>query len=373
VEFKKDVQLKQIEVSSLSSSMTSTDTEQTITAELSGVAPDVVAIGEVLVDFTPVDQGMPADQPFRVPLLAANPGGAPANVCAALAKLGIRAAFIGKVGDDPFGHQLVSTLETVGVDTSGMVFTSAVQTTLAFVHLGEGGERSFHFYRNPGADTTLSLEEVDLERIRQARVFHFGSVSLTHNPSRLTTLSAARHAAEAGCLVSFDPNLRPFLWPDLDQAREQIETGLELATLVKLSEEELAFIDGDLTRPEERGLRHDLTTVARRMAERYQIRALFVTLGAQGCYAHVSGPHGFVGHVPGFPVPAVDTTGAGDAFMAGVLSQLARFDYQLSAVREEQWLDIVRFANAMGGLTTTKRGAIPALPNRAEVERLLAG
>ncbi|MCL6627352.1 MAG: carbohydrate kinase, partial [Alicyclobacillus shizuokensis] len=303
-------------------------------------------------------------------------GGAPANVCAALVRFGVPAGFVGMVGPDAFGQQLRTTLMDCGVDTAGLVVSRTTPTTLAFVHLSPNGERTFHFYRHPGADTQLSTEDIDWNRVASTPLFHFGSVSLTDNPARQTTLAAAQTAKRAGRVVSFDVNLRPPLWEDLEVARQCIHEGLTLADVVKVSEEELRFLCPQWAAQAEsvwqrdgEGLRLSagFADAIRRLADTYRVRALLVTLGADGSVVYVPGQETEVIHVPSAPVEAVDTTGAGDAFMAGVLARLAEFDFDLYALTPSDWLHALRFANAAGALTATKRGAIPALPSEAEV------
>ncbi|WP_067934199.1 carbohydrate kinase family protein [Alicyclobacillus kakegawensis] len=333
----------------------------------------VIALGELLIDFTPVETP-PVGNHLGVPVFAANPGGAPANVCAALVRFGVPAGFVGMVGPDAFGQQLRTTLMDCGVDTAGLVVSRTAPTTLAFVHLSPNGERTFHFYRHPGADTQLSTKDIDWNRVASTPLFHFGSVSLTDDPARQTTLAAAQTAKQAGRVVSFDVNLRPPLWKDLEVARQCIHEGLTLADVVKVSEEELMFLCPQWTARAESmwesdGQRQRLSAgfadAIRRLADAYRVRALLVTLGADGSLVYVPGEE--VIHVPSAPVEAVDTTGAGDAFMAGVLARLSEFDFDLDALTPSDWLRTLRFANAAGALTATKRGAIPALPSEAEV------
>jgi len=314
---------------------------------------DITALGEVLVDFTPSGT---SDQGNR--LFESNPGGAPANVLAAAAKLGKKTAFIGKVGDDPFGTILLETLKRCGIDTQGIIVSQEAHTTLAFVHLDEAGERSFSFYRKPGADMTLKSEEVDGERIRRSKIFHFGSISMTHEPSRTATISALAQAKSGGSLVSFDPNLRRPLWDDLSQARASMMEGLSYADVVKLSEEELEFIVG--TKDLERGSQY--------IADTYDVKLVLVTLGEKGCFYRF-GPD--TGEVPGFQVSTVDTTGAGDAFFGGMLVRLLEKGGRLEQISVTEMEGMIAFANAAGALATTKKGAIPAMPNMEEIRKVL--
>lgn len=312
--------------------------------------PDVITLGELLVDFVATVSGVSLAD---APAFKKAPGGAPANVAAALARLGASAGFMGKVGDDPFGHFLVNTLRALGVDTAAVRWSREARTALAFVSLRADGEREFTFYRHPSADMLYSPDDVDLAYIRGAKVFHFGSISLIGEPSRSTTLLAARTARDAGLLVSYDPNLRPALWPSEQAAREGILLGWRLAHVIKVSEEELAFLGGG--EPE-----------GARLLWRDDLRLLVVTRGRAGCrYATPA----LSGEVPGFAVRAVDTTGAGDGFVAGMLKGL--LDTPQAWGDEARLRQVLRYANAVGALATTRRGAIPAMPTPRQVERLL--
>jgi fructokinase len=314
--------------------------------------PDVIALGELLVDFVPTVSGTTLAAALA---FVKAPGGAPANVAAGLARLGVSAGFMGKVGDDAFGRFLADTLRDVGVDTSALRFSTEARTALAFVTLRADGEREFMFYRHPSADMLYAPEQVDLALIRGARAFHFGSISLIGEPSRSATLLAARAAWDAGLLVSYDPNLRLALWPNADAAREGILLGWKMAHVIKISEEELAFLCGEGGVQAVRRLWHD------------GLRLLVITRGAAGC-TYVT-PR-FSGDIPGFAVRAVDTTGAGDGFVAGMLRGLLE--------RPDAWDDevrlraVCRYANAVAALVTTGRGAIPAMPTAEQTERFLS-
>lgn len=323
---------------------------------------EVVALGELLIDFTPhgvSGQGQP--------LFERNPGGAPANVLAALAKLGHKTAFVGAVGNDAFGEFLRDTLRGGGVDVGNLKGTDEAQTTLAFVHLDPGGDRSFTFYRKPGADHMLRSEDVDRELIASANIFHFGSISMTHEPSRTATLETAAFARETGVLVSYDPNLRMTLWRDAEHAREAIVEGMRYADVVKVSEEELLFLTGT----------DDLDEGSRQLVERFgDIRLLLVTLGPGGSYcrtAATGGGEGLTARHAGFKVRTVDTTGSGDAFFGGVLHKLlVEAKGCASEWTNEKLLAMLAFANAMGALTATGKGAIPSLPALEQAEALAA-
>jgi len=314
--------------------------------------PDVIALGELLIDFVPTVSGVTL---LEAAAFAKAPGGAPANVGAGLARLGVSTGFMGKVGDDAFGHFVAETLQRVGVDTTHLLFSREARTALAFVSLRSDGEREFMFYRHPSADMLYRPEEVDLAYVRSAKAFHFGSISLIDEPSRSATFLAAETARDAGLLVSYDPNLRLALWESDAAARAGIMLGWKMADVIKISEEELAFLCG-------------AQVVHPRLLSlwRHNLRLLVVTRGAAGCsYATPD----FSGDVCGFSVKAVDTTGAGDGFVAGMLKGLLE---AREAHREERKLrEICRYANAVGALTTTGRGAIPAMPTADQVVRFL--
>lgn len=315
---------------------------------------DLVAIGELLIDFVPTvtGQGLADAEAFKKAA-----GGAPANVAVGVARLGVSSAFMGMVGEDGFGHFLADTLGQAGVDTAPLRFTAVARTALAFVSLRADGEREFLFYRSPSADMLFSPNDVDEGAIRAARAFHFGSISLIAEPARSGTLHAVALARRHGKLVTYDPNLRLALWPSADAARAGMRQGLAEADIVKIGEEELEFITGE----------SDPVRAARRLWHD-RLKLVAITRGAAGSAWLTR--HG-QGEVPGFKVAAVDTTGAGDAFMAGLIAGLLTSNEaaQGEVPQEAARLDaICRFANAAGALTTTGRGAIPSLPTRAAVE-----
>lgn len=308
---------------------------------------DVVALGELLIDFTPhgvSEQGQP--------LFEQNPGGAPANVLAALAKLGLATSFIGAVGEDAFGRYLKDVLEQCGIGTEGLLLTSVAKTTLAFVHLDADGDRSFSFYRQPGADHMLHEDDINRALIDSAKIFHYGSISMTHEPSRTATLSTAAYARSKGMLISYDPNLRLSLWENEAAAKDRILEGLQYANVVKLSEEELLFLTGT----------GDLETGTKQLAEQFpSLFMLLVTLGADGSYCRAG--EATASHA-GYKVDVMDTTGAGDAFFAGILYSLLT---ELEAAAQNGWTQpqlesMLAFANAMGALAATGKGAIPSMP-----------
>ncbi|MDF2717920.1 MAG: kdgK [Paenibacillus sp.] len=320
----------------------------------------VVCLGELLIDFVPQSNGLPLSQVGTFHRAA---GGAPANVAAAVAKLGGRSRFIGKVGRDPFGEYLHAAMKEAGVEPA-LVATDEARTGLAFVSLREDGERDFVFFRNPAADMLLRKDEVEDAWLRDAAIFHFGSVSLIAEPCRTATLDAARRARAHGALVSYDPNVRLPLWTNADFARRTILDQLPSADLVKVSEDEIGFLYGGVSIEEGARLMLGLGP-----------RCVVVTLGSAGC--RVFTQTGDI-TVPGVSVEPVDTTGAGDGFVGGLLWRLAdagiRADALGDALADPTFaVDALRFANAVGALATTKRGAIPALPTRSEVVEKLGG
>ncbi len=312
---------------------------------------DLTALGECLVDFQARDSGKMALT------LEGYPGGAPANVLAGAARLGLKTAFLTKLGKDCFGDFLKNALDTAGVDMGGVVF-SQQPTTLAIVSLDAEGDRSFQFYRDNTADVSLTADEVDYDRIANSRAFHFGSVSMTAEPARTATYRAAAFARGQGLLVSYDPNLRPLLWDSLEGAKTVIGEGLHYAHVVKLSEEELEFLTGSQTEQ-----------AALELARQEDIPLLMVTLGDKGSYCCHGGR---VVHAPPFMVKCVDTTGAGDAFLAAALSFLLDSGTALGAYTEADLTALLRQANAAGAIAATGHGAIPSLPDRAALDAFLA-
>ena len=318
--------------------------------------PQVVSFGEALIDFVPTVSGVTL---IEAPAFRKAPGGAPANVAVALARLGVSAGFVGQVGDDAFGHFLARTLDEAGVDTTALRYSTEARTALAFVSLRADGEREFMFYRHPSADMLFKEDDVDLSFVQAAQLFHFGSITLIGEPSRSATLLAARSAQEAGLLISYDPNLRINLWDGPEAARAGIMIGWPVANVIKVSEEELEFLTGYA--PQDVSLLSDLGTL-----NHPGLRVLVITLGREGC-RYVTAEFG--GDVPGFAVNAVDTTGAGDGFLAGLLKGLLA--HPKAYLDEGQLREICLYGNAVGALTTTERGAIPALPPAERVEEFL--
>lgn len=319
--------------------------------------PDIVTLGEALIDLVSTQSGVSLAE---APGFVRAAGGAPANVAVALARLGNSAGFIGKVGADPFGDFLRRTLSDEGVDTSCMLSEESARTALAFVSLMGEGERDFVFYRNPSADMFLAESDIDAGYLADCRIFHHGSISLITEPNRTATWVARQTAASAGAVISYDPNIRLSLWPDAEEARAGAREAVTGAHLIKVSTEELTFITGH----------EDLDRGCDAILE-MGVKLVTVTLGAAGSYYKTAAVSG---RVPGFKVDVVDTTGAGDAFAAGVLSGLVPFLKQgrgICDLEQDDYYRILRLANAVGALVTTERGVIPSLPTRAEVEGML--
>lgn len=313
---------------------------------------DALCIGEMLIDLVPTVTGHGLAEATA---FAKAPGGAPANVAVGLARLGRRSGFCGMLGDDAFGRFCRGVLVREDVDTAGLRFTAAARTPVAFVSLGAEGEREFVIY-HPGADQLFDVGDLDFGAVRSARIVHFGSIGLICEPSRTATLEAVRQARSAGARIACDPNLRLALWPDAAAARAGLRLAIGSADIVKLSEDETAFLSG--CEDPERGARvlwHD------------RLALMAVTLGPAGCLALTPD---LALRVPGFAVEAVDTTGAGDGFMAGLLA--AVLEDPAALAEPEALRRTCRFANAAGALATTGYGAIPALPSRAAVEALMA-
>ena len=306
---------------------------------------DVVALGELLIDFTTIR----ADSD-GYPTMAAHPGGAPANFLAAIAKFGGKAAMLGKVGTDTFGKLLTSTLREVGIETKGIVASDEFFTTLAFVTLDANGDREFAFARKPGADTQLSFDELELSLLDETRVFHFGTLSLTGEPSRTTTCRAVEYAREHGKLITFDPNLRKPLWRELDEAKQQMLWGLAHADVVKISDEEVEFLFG-------LGVQEG----AQYILEHFPVKLVFVTCGPDGCWFQNKNASGHVDSLRNIKV--VDTTGAGDIFGGSAVWRLLQTGKAPEALDEAALREIVSFACTAAGLSTTKPGGISSVPD----------
>ena len=314
---------------------------------------DVVALGELLIDFTMVS----ADE-CGYPTMAAHPGGAPANFLAALTKYGKKTALLGKVGTDKFGRLLIDTLRTAGIDTRGLISAEDVFTTLAFVTLDETGDREFSFARKPGADTCLTTEELDLSRIDDAAVFHFGTLSLTAEPARSATHAAVAHAKAQGKLISFDPNLRLPLWDDPQAAKTTMLWGLSQADIVKISDEEVAFL-WDLSPLE--GARH--------ICQTYGTSLVWVTCGAEGCCYKNPNCEGFIPAL--INIKVIDTTGAGDIFGGAAMHKLLESGKDPKTLTSEELDAIGRFACAAAGLSTTRPGGLSGIPALEEITSYL--
>ena len=313
---------------------------------------DVTALGELLIDFTENGNSEQGN-----PLMEANPGGAPCNMLSMIQKLGGTTAFIGKVGKDMFGRQLRQAVESVGIDTRNLMVDENVNTTLAFVHTFPDGDRDFSFYRNPGADMMLTKEEIQEDLIRNSKVFHFGTLSSTHEGVREATRYAIDVAKEAGCLVSFDPNLRPPLWKTLEDARKEIEYGLSKADILKISDNEVEFLCGT----------SDYDEGAKMLIEKYNIPFVCVTLGKDGSRAYYKGMRV---EVPGFVQKnTIETTGAGDTFCGCMLHYIIQ--HGLEDLTEENLRELLTFANAAASVITTRKGALAVMPSKEEVEELL--
>ena len=315
---------------------------------------DVTALGEALIDMTPIklEDGTEAFMP--------NVGGAPMNVLAMLSKLNKKTAFIGKVGLDTFGAQIKQTAEAAGIDTTGLVQSPDFNTTLAFVHPNDAGDRSFTFYRKGCADVNLREAEINLRLIDECRIFHFGSLSLTDEPARSATIAAVEYAKAQGKLISYDPNYRPLLWSSENNAKEQMLSLIQFVDLIKVSEEELALMTGE----------SDIELGAEGLLSLGPALVL-VTMGEKGSYFRNSSGSGFV---PTASVLPVDTTGCGDAFLGAFLSQLISNGISkdtLKSVSSEQLKSMLFYANCAGTLTALKRGAIPALPEAHEIKQLM--
>lgn len=314
---------------------------------------DVTALGELLIDFT--ENGTSAQ---GNPIMEANPGGAPCNVLAMLERLGKKTAFIGKVGKDMFGNQLKAAVEEVGIDTKALIMDEEVHTTLAFVHTYPDGDRDFSFYRNPGADMMLTKDEVPDDLIRDSRIFHFGTLSSTYEGVREATRHAIEVAKEAGCIITFDPNLRPPLWKSLEDARVEIEYGLTKCDVLKISDNEVEFLF-DTT---------DYDKGAALIEEKYHIPLVLITLGKDGSRAYYKGRR--VECTPFLQENTIETTGAGDTFCASILNYV--LDHGLEDLSDENLMEMLTFANAGASLITTRKGALRVMPTREEVEEFIA-
>ena len=312
---------------------------------------DVIAMGELLIDFTMSGESEQGNGMFE-----ACPGGAPCNVLALLNKMGKKTAFLGKVGKDQFGVLLRETLDDVGIDTSNLLADDQVNTTLAFVHTFPDGDREFSFYRNPGAEMMPTAEEVDPEFLSQSRLFHFGTLSMTHDGVREATKKAIKAAKDNGLMISFDPNLRPPLWSSLELAKEQMEYGFQFCDILKISDNEIQFVSG----------KEDYDEGIRYLQEKYQIPLILLTMGKDGSRAYYKGMRV---ERSGFQCKTIETTGAGDTFCGSSLNYILEHDFE--NLTEEQLAEMLTFANAAAAIVTTRKGAIHAMPEKEEVEKLI--
>ena len=285
--------------------------------------------------------------------MEANPGGAPCNVLAMLERLGKKTAFIGKVGKDMFGNQLKAAVEEVGIDTRNLIMDENVHTTLAFVHTYPDGDRDFSFYRDPGADMMLTKDEVQKDLIENSRIFHFGTLSSTHEGVREATRRAIELAKEAGCIITFDPNLRPPLWKSLDDARKEIEYGMTKCDVLKISDNEVEFLFGTT----------DYDKGAAMIREKYNIPLVLITMGKDGSRAYYKDLR--VEAAPFLQENTIETTGAGDTFCASTLNYV--LEHGLEDLTEENLKELLTFANAAASLITTRKGALRVMPSRQEV------
>lgn len=313
---------------------------------------DVTALGELLIDFT--QNGMSAQ---GNPLFEANPGGAPCNVLAMLAKLGHQTAFIGKVGRDFFGEQLKKAIQEIGIDSGYLLSDDEVHTTLAMVYTLPGGDRDFSFYRNPGADMMLTEDEVPENLIASSRIFHFGTLSMTHEGVRAATKKAVASAKENGAVISFDPNLRPPLWQSMDMAKEQTTYGLSQCDVLKISDNEIQWYTGET----------DFDAGIRRLKDKYDIPLILLSMGREGSRAYYGNLR--VEVPPFLQETTVETTGAGDTFGACCLHFVLK--YGLHNFTEERLREMLVYANAAASIITTRKGALRVMPARDEVERLI--
>ena len=313
---------------------------------------DVIALGELLIDFTSngfSEQGNP--------LFEANPGGAPCNVLAMLNRFGHKTAFIGKVGEDIFGLRLKQVLEEIGIDTVGLVLDRETRTTLAFVQNDESGDRSFSFYRNPGADMMLDPEEVREEWIQSAKVFHFGTLSMTHEKVREATIKALEIAKKHKLLISFDPNLRESLWGSLENAKRQVAYGLQYCDVLKISDNEIQWFTGE----------EDFDRGIKILQENYHIPLILLSMGRDGSRAYYKDMRI---EVPGFlQEGTIETTGAGDTFMASCLHFV--LEKGLEQLEEDDLYKMLTFANAAASIITTRKGALKVMPTLEEIEQLI--
>lgn len=313
---------------------------------------DVVALGELLIDFTENGTSQQGN-----PIYEANPGGAPCNVLSMLTKLGRKTAFIGKVGQDIFGNRLKTVLDEVGIDTSNLVMDDEARTTLAFVETFPDGDRDFSFYRNPGADMMLSEKEVDTELLKDTKIFHFGTLSMTHEGVRNATKKAIDAAKEAGAVISFDPNLREPLWKSLEEAREQVAYGLSRCDVLKISDNEIQWFTGE----------EDYDAGISKLRAQYDIPLIVLSMGKEGSRAYYKDL--CVEVKPFLQEKTIETTGAGDTFGGCCLHHILQ--HGLHNMDEEKLREMLTFANAAASIITTRKGALRVMPEEQEVRELI--
>lgn len=313
---------------------------------------DVVALGELLIDFT--QNGMSEQGNL---LFEANPGGAPCNVLAMLNNLGHKTAFLGKVGNDSFGTQLKSVVSKVGINVDGLVLDNNVHTTLAFVHTLTDGDRDFSFYRNPGADMMFGEEDILEEKLIHTKIFHFGTLSMTHDKVREATKKAIRIAKSNGAIISFDPNLRPPLWEDLEVAKEQVRYGLSQCDILKISDNEIQWLTGE----------SDYTKGVKKIHEEFSIPLILVSMGREGSRAYYG--DNIIEAAAFIQEKTIETTGAGDTFCACILHYVLL--YGLDNLDRNQIQEMLQFSNAAASLITTKRGALKVMPEKEDIENLI--
>lgn len=311
---------------------------------------DVTALGELLIDFT--ENGVSSQ---NNPIFEANPGGAPCNVLSMLSKLGRKTAFIGKVGKDFFGEQLRRAVMEVGINADNVYMDEEIHTTLALVHTDSDGDRDFSFYRNPGADMALTEEEIPEEMIRDTKIFHFGTLSMTHDGVRAATKKAIRIAKDAGAVLSFDPNLRPPLWKSMKEAHEQVAYGLSQCDILKISDNELQWFTGE----------SDFDTGVEYIRRQYQIPMILLSLGREGSRAYYENLR--VDAPPFLQENTVETTGAGDTFCGCCLHHILK--YGLNHFDSQRLMEMLTFANAAASIITTRKGALRVMPSLAEIDR----
>lgn len=313
---------------------------------------DVIALGELLIDFT--ENGF-SNQGNR--LFEANPGGAPCNVLAMLQNLGHKTAFIGKIGKDNLGYELKQKVEKIGIDTSYLAEDDKVHTTLAFVHTFEDGDRDFSFYRNPGADMMLNESEIDEDFLKSAKLFHFGTLSMTHKENCAATVKALNIAKKNGLLISFDPNIREPLWEDMEDAKKQVQLGLSYCDILKISDNEIQWLTGE----------KDYSKGVEQIRSQYNIQLILVSMGKEGSRAYymdvVVEANAFLQE------NTIETTGAGDTFCGCILHYILKWG--LSDLSRSQIEEMLTFANAAASIITTRRGALCVMPKIEEIDNLL--